>query len=129
MNDVLLASTGTGTLGKACVYNSSLPAVADGHVTIIRADKKKVDPHYLADYLRVGAGSQQIQRLYTGSTGLIELTEEAVSSLVIDLLDSIDSQKRRSKRLRAAEKKHAKNLGASKAGLQKAVLEFSRDSV
>ena len=27
--DVLLASTGTGTLGKACVYDSKWPAVAD----------------------------------------------------------------------------------------------------
>ncbi len=52
--DVLLASTGDGTLGKCCVYDKKFPAIADGHVTIIRVDKKVIDPYYLADYLRCG---------------------------------------------------------------------------
>lgn len=64
--DVLIASTGTGTLGKACVFDLDIPAVADGHVTIIRPDASKVDPYYLADYLRGGAGALQIDRVYTG---------------------------------------------------------------
>jgi len=34
-NDVLIASTGDGTLGKACVYDADYPAIADGYVTII----------------------------------------------------------------------------------------------
>ena len=55
--DVLIASTGTGTLGKACVYNSNWPAIADGHVTIVRVDSKQIDPYYLADYIRVGGGA------------------------------------------------------------------------
>src|SRR5690606_29934169 len=29
--DVLLASTGDGTLGKCCVYRLDRPAIADGH--------------------------------------------------------------------------------------------------
>jgi type I restriction enzyme M protein len=36
-------------------------AVADGHVTVIRVDPKQVNPYYLADYLRVGAGAIQIE--------------------------------------------------------------------
>ena len=38
--DVLLASTGEGTLGKCCVYDKDIPAIADGHVTIIRVQSK-----------------------------------------------------------------------------------------
>jgi type I restriction enzyme M protein len=47
--DVLLSSTGDGTLGKCCVYRSKQPAIADGHVTIIRADQTRVVPEYLCD--------------------------------------------------------------------------------
>ncbi|WP_373525558.1 N-6 DNA methylase [Nostoc sp.] len=56
--DVLLSSTGDGTLGKCCVYCSNEPAIADGHVTIIRPDQTKIDPEYLCDYLRVGFGQR-----------------------------------------------------------------------
>ena len=102
--DVLIASTGTGTLGKVGVYDLEIPGVADGHVTIIRADASKVDPYYLADYLRVGGGAVQIERLYTGSTGLIELTPEDVNRILVDTLnDDLETQKKVSQKLREAE--------------------------
>lgn len=87
-NDVLLASTGDGTLGKCGVYRSDSPAIPDGHVTVIRVDPEQIDPDYLADYLRFGFGADQIERLYTGSTGLIELTPEQIASIVIDMKNS-----------------------------------------
>lgn len=102
--DILIASTGSGTLGKVGVYDLKIPGIADGHVTIIRADSKRIDPYYLADYLRVGRGAIQIERLYTGSTGLIELTPEDVNRILVDTLqDNIKKQKEASKRLREAE--------------------------
>ncbi len=64
--DVLVSSTGDGSLGKTCVYGESHPAIADGHVAIVRPDKSLVHPEYLADYLRAGFGSQQLERLYSG---------------------------------------------------------------
>jgi len=43
--DILLSSTGDGTLGKCSVYrNKKKPAIADGHVTVIRVDLKTVYP-------------------------------------------------------------------------------------
>jgi type I restriction enzyme M protein len=123
--DVLLASTGTGTLGKACVYESDKPAVADGHVTVIRPNMKKIDPHYLADYLRIGIGALQIQRAYTGSTGLIELTEESVNSIVVDLLGSVEEQKEASKKLRAAESRFEEILEKSNLELLQARRRFA----
>lgn len=104
--DVLLASTGDGTLGKACVYDAEHPAVADGHVTIIRVDANKIDPYYLADYLRYSFGAIQINRLFTGSTGLIELTPEQVDSIVIELPASLDEQKSISAKIRGLEKQY-----------------------
>ena len=104
--DVLLASTGDGTLGKACVYDAEHPAVADGHVTIIRVDVKKIDPYYLADYLRYSFGAIQINRLFTGSTGLIELTPEQVDSIVVELPASLDEQQSISAKIRNLEKQY-----------------------
>lgn len=103
--DILVASTGDGTLGKAAVYDMDIPAIVDGHVTIIRVNRKTIDPYYLADYIRKGAGAVQINRAYTGATGLIELTPEQLDSVVIDTLnDSVTDQKKASRNLRKVEK-------------------------
>jgi len=102
--DVLLASTGDGTLGKCCVFRSRRPAIADGHVSIIRPDTLRVVPEYLCDYLRVGFGQDQIRRLFSGSTGMIELTVEHIKTILIDLLgNDLIAQKRASEQLRAGE--------------------------
>lgn len=108
--DILVSSTGDGTLGKCCVFDVDIPAIADGHVTIIRVDKKKIDPYYFADYLRNGFGAVQISRLYTGSTGLIELTPEQVDRIVIDIRKDIKEQKELSKKLRKTEDTYLKKL-------------------
>lgn len=108
--DVLLASTGDGTLGKSCVYDVDYPAIADSHVTIIRVDSSVVDPYYLADYFRNGFGAIQINRLYTGATGLIELTPDQVDSIVIDLLGGVESQKEISTRMRSMEQKYVQKI-------------------
>ncbi len=107
--DILLASTGDGTLGKCCVYrsydneNNIKPAIADGHVTIIRADQKTVYPEYLCDYLRKGFGADQINRLFTGATGLIEITPDDVNEIIIPPLLDIHKQRQLSEELRNAE--------------------------
>lgn len=123
--DILIASTGTGTLGKAGVYDLDMPAIADGHVTIIRVDPKKIDPYYLADYLRVGVGAAQIERLYTGSTGLIELAPEDVARIYVSSLDTVKSQSEASKALRSAESKYSSALVKAAGSLGSARDTFS----
>ena len=81
-NDVLLASTGEGTLGKAATYDNTDLAIADGHVSIIRLDDQ-VYPAYAVWFLRSELGQRQIQRLFTGATGLIELPEDAVNRILL----------------------------------------------
>lgn len=110
--DVLLASTGDGTLGKAAVYSSEKAAIADGHVTIIRPNAA-VDPYFLCDYLRAGFGKEQIARLYSGSTGLIELTPGHVNAVVIDVPGNLAAQKARSSALRAGESRFREAQTAS----------------
>ncbi|NWO10041.1 hypothetical protein HLV40_06485 [Chromohalobacter salexigens] len=108
--DVLLSSTGDGTLGKCCVYDADHPAIADGHVTIIRVDRSVVDPYYLCDYLRAGFGAVQINRLFTGSTGMIELTPDQVNSIAVDLRSGLDEQRALSKKIRGLEKEYLDTL-------------------
>lgn len=110
--DILLASTGDGTLGKCCVYRNivdesgvPIPVIADGHITIIRVNQTDIYPEYLCDYLRIGIGAKQIERLYTGSTGLIELTPSDVDSIRIPSFGTIEDQKMDSVKLRSEETK------------------------
>lgn len=84
-NDVLLASTGEGTLGKSMVVNGDLiGGLVDGHVTIIRL-REDIDllPQFVTWFLRSNLGQRQIERLYIGSTGQIELTERDAEEIVI----------------------------------------------
>lgn len=108
--DILLSSTGDGTLGKAAVFELDIPAIADGHITIIRPNNKTIDPFYLCDYLRSGFGAIQIDRLYTGSTGMIELTPDQVDSIVIDLRKDKKEQMSLSKKVRTLEDKYLDTL-------------------
>ncbi|WP_439870823.1 N-6 DNA methylase [Pseudomonas syringae] len=108
--DVLLSSTGDGTLGKCAVYDLDYPAIADGHVTIIRVNPDIVDPYYLCDYLRVGFGAVQIDRLYTGSTGMIELTPDQVDSIVVDMREDLMTQKNLSSQVRTLEMQYLTTL-------------------
>jgi type I restriction enzyme M protein len=123
--DVLLSSTGTGTLGKACVFESNSPAIADGHVSIIRVNPDQISPHYLSDYLRVGLGAIQIERLYTGSTGLIELQPEEVDQILIDVPPTIAEQELASSKLRRAEQDYRLALKGAQARLVEARENFS----
>ena len=112
--DVLLSSTGDGTLGKCAVFRGEEPAIFDGHVTLIRVDQKVVHPEYLCDYLRAGFGAKQIARLFTGSTGLIELPAEKVDTILVPL-PAVEEQRSRSHALRNAEAKfHGAVSGARK---------------
>jgi type I restriction enzyme M protein len=122
--DILLASTGDGTLGKCGVYRLDIPAVADGHVTIIRVDQSAIWPEYVADYLRAGFGARQIERFYTGSTGLIELSPEQAKRILIDIPASLEEQKERSLGLRQAEKDFEGALLQAQTSLNEARHQF-----
>lgn len=113
--DILLSSTGDGTLGKCAIYNLDIPAVADGHITIIRVDPSVICPEYLCDYLRAGFGAVQINRLFTGSTGMIELTPIDVDTIVIDLKGGLDSQKSISDEVRSLEQKYRDVMNEAEA--------------
>ncbi|WP_293798600.1 N-6 DNA methylase [uncultured Bosea sp.] len=124
--DILVSSTGDGTLGKCAVYRGVAPAIFDGHVALIRVNPLKVHPEYLCDYLRAGFGAQQIARLFTGSTGLIELPAEALDRVIVNL-PKLSLQRKRSESLRAAEKTFTGKLEEARSGLASAQKSFAND--
>ncbi len=128
--DVLLSSTGDGTLGKCCVYRANdnddgrKKAIADSHVTIIRVDQNKVYPEYLCDYLRKGFGNKQIKRLYTGATGLIEIQPTEVDDVVLPALPDISVQKEMSMKLRSTEVKTQEVISKAEEELNNSFKSF-----
>ena len=71
--DVLLNSTGRGTLGRASFYQLDAAAVCDNHVAILRPDPKVCNPRYLALFLNSASGITQSEQSQTGSSGQLEI--------------------------------------------------------
>lgn len=89
-NDILINSTGVGTLGRVCqVREVYFPFSVDTHVTIVRPDPEKIDPIYLGIFLC--SVESQIENLGEGSTGQTELYADVILDLEVQMPD-LDSQ-------------------------------------
>jgi type I restriction enzyme S subunit len=83
-DDILVNSTGVGTLGRVARFSSEDEKIlADSHVTIVRPDVEKVFPLYLFYVLRLNEAT--IVELGAGSTGQTELSRTALGSLQIPI--------------------------------------------
>ena len=71
--DILIASTGTGSIGKVDIWESEEEALADGHISIVRANQEKVNPYYLTYYLRSIFGYSQVEANLSGMSNQIEI--------------------------------------------------------
>lgn len=95
--DVLINSTGTGTLGRVGYFTKgpdSLPCVADGHVTVARAYQQLADSRYLYHWLSCRPFYDYIySALIVGATNQIELNRERLAEAPI-ALPPLDEQRR-----------------------------------
>jgi type I restriction enzyme M protein len=82
--DLIITSTGEGTIGRVDIYMPEEKAIADGHNTICRL-KPDINPRYVLEYLQSEFGQIQIQRHISGSTGQTELLIDHIKSLRIPL--------------------------------------------
>lgn len=85
--DILWNSTGTGTIGRACLLNATEAAkakVVDSHVTILRANCA-VEPRYLFYWIRSPKIQFDIESLSTGTTNQVELSKTKVLETKIPL--------------------------------------------
>ena len=85
--DILWNSTGTGTIGRAALYQglSTAPkAVVDGHVTILRSSKA-IKPRYLFSFIKSPRVQDKIEDMQSGSTNQVELSKTEVLKTEIPL--------------------------------------------
>lgn len=92
--DVLINSTGTGTLGRVGYVDEGFPknSFADGHVTIIRDSKGRFVPRFLF-YLLSIQQEQLTVECAEGATNQIELSRHNLGNKVIEW-PSLEEQQR-----------------------------------
>ena len=87
--DLMWNSTGLGTLGRMAIYCSTLNpyelAVADSHVTVIRAMKKFVLPQYLYYYFTSNTVQSVIEDKSEGSTKQKGLATATVKTYLVPI--------------------------------------------
>ncbi len=81
LNDILITSTGVGTLGRTSIWTKNEEAFCDGHITILR--KGNVDPYLIAAFLNSKYGLFQFDQNYRGSSGQIEIYPFDISKFII----------------------------------------------
>ncbi|MBV6860404.1 restriction endonuclease subunit S [Xanthomonas euvesicatoria] len=73
--DVLLNSTGTGTIGRSAVFDSPGKFIVDGHVTVMRPRRASADGRWLNSVLQTPHAQRHLERFcYAGSTNQLELS-------------------------------------------------------
>ncbi len=82
--DVLITSTGEGTIGRVDIYPYDGSAIADGHVSIVRL-RSEINLRYVVEFLRSEYGQIQMLRYVSGSTGQTELLLDHIKLLRIPM--------------------------------------------
>ncbi|MEU6073458.1 restriction endonuclease subunit S [Micromonospora sp. NPDC047074] len=114
-NDVLINSTGTGTLGRVGYFIGApddSPCVADGHITVARATDKKLHPRFAFYWLASKAFKDYASAaLVVGATNQIELSRDRLGNAPVPLppleeqrriADFLDTETTRIDRMREA---------------------------
>ncbi|WP_433340624.1 restriction endonuclease subunit S [Streptomyces sp. CA-253872] len=87
--DVLINSTGTGTLGRVGYFRDApdeVPCMADGHVTVARADSRVLDSRFAYYWLASRPFYDYIYAaLVVGATNQIELNREKLRDAPVPL--------------------------------------------
>ena len=92
--DILINSTGVGTLGRVAQFlDDKIKEIisVDTHVTIVRPDIKKINPLFLG-YL-VKSKQSEIESFGIGSTGQTELSRDALKSIRFNVPTDRNRQK------------------------------------
>ena len=82
-NDVLVNSTGVGTLGRVARWTSDGEGTVDSHITIVRFDEVVVDP--VCAGFAILRAQPEIEAMGEGSTGQTELRRAQLGALKVTL--------------------------------------------
>ena len=103
-DDILITSTGEGTIGRVVRFPYDDLSIADGHVTIVRL-RPDVVVQYVLEFLRSEYGQVQMLRSISGSTGQTELLAKYIQDLII-AIPSVSTQTRIVQEMGEAQEKY-----------------------
>src|SRR5699024_5573029 len=96
-SDIIINSTGTGTLGRVGFFREApdaVPCMADGHVTIARANEAELNPRFAYYWLASAPFYRYIYAgLSVGATNQIELSRERLGDAPVPT-PPLDEQRR-----------------------------------
>ncbi len=82
--DVLLNSTGAGTIGRSCIFDTDDVFAVDSHVTLLRAKRELIEPRWLDLVLRSPWGQIYLEsHCFIGSTNQVELSGRQLARTTI----------------------------------------------
>lgn len=89
-NDIIINSTGTGTVGRVNILESSLfekynTVVTDSHITTIRLLENECNPYYIYYYLKSPLIYDHAEERSEGSTNQIELYAKTIMNYYLCL--------------------------------------------
>jgi len=89
--DILVSSIGFGSIGKVQVFDKDGTYGTVSEVTVIR--QEKLNPYYIAAFLRSRFGQAQIEHFITGATGQLHLYKRDVRKIFIPIIPENQQQK------------------------------------
>lgn len=123
--DILITSTGVGTIGRVAMMDKNIDCMTDGHVTTLRIlDEKEILPSFIIHYLRSLFGQMQMEKYTVGSTGQTELNDPDVALIKILYPKSISEQNEIVDSAQPYEDTALKSKDDYKNNLEKARTEF-----
>lgn len=129
-DDVLITSTGVGTIGRVTIMDKDIDCMTDGHVSTIRIlDPTKISSNYLIHYLRSTFGQMQMERYTVGSTGQTELNDPDIALMKILYPEDMTEQENILRSARSYEESALKSRDDYKLNLEKAKDEFMQSLI
>lgn len=131
--DVLINSTGTGTIGRSCVFPGGDEFAVDGHVTLLRVRNEMADPRWVNAILLSAWGQSHLEnQCYSGSTNQVELSRARLASTSVPL-PPLGEQRKIAEVLGAVDSRvqATEHLIAKRKALQRGVVDdlfFDRSS-
>lgn len=123
VDDVLINSTGTGTIGRSCVFDAPGRFVVDGHVTVLRLWPDIGVARWLCELFRTPWGQTYLEtQCYSGSTNQVELSRSKLAATrlpipplqeqrqIAEILDTIDEAIRKTEAILAKLKQVKQGL-------------------
>jgi type I restriction-modification system DNA methylase subunit len=126
-DDVLVTTTGLGTIGRVDLLEASDPCMTDGHVTTLRLrEPQQITADFLVHYLRSPLGQMQMERYTVGCTGQTELNDPDLAKVkvifpttALEQAAVLREAKRYEEAARRAREEHLRNRALSRTEFER----------